>query len=151
MAQKFISLLYPTAELQAYHETRANLPDISDEVCEELGLYEIFALKSSSLTEFFTEDPEVIRYRQATLEDLIRTPELLELLEPGTRRVRLGGGRGRGGYADDAHPRQKHGVSHKGDKSGKGGSRPARARAKNIHKLRQKIMPEGKKVGTKRT
>lgn len=80
MAEKFISLLYPTAELQSYHETRANLPNISEQVCDELGLNEIFVLKSSSLTEFFTSDPEVIKYRQSTLEDLRRIPELLDVL-----------------------------------------------------------------------
>ena len=80
MAEKFISLLYPTAESQAYHEVLANLPDISEEVCAELGLTEIFDLKSSSLTEFFTSDPEVIRYRQSTLRDLKRLPELLDVL-----------------------------------------------------------------------
>lgn len=80
MAERFISLLYPSAESQAYHENKANLPDISEEVCEELGLNEIFVLKSSSLTEFFTEDIEVIKYRQSTLEDLLNIPELLETL-----------------------------------------------------------------------
>ena len=80
MAEKFISLLYPTAESQAFHENGANLPNISEEVCTELGLYDIFTLKSSSLTEFFTNDPEVIRYRQATIRDLLATPELLDTL-----------------------------------------------------------------------
>lgn len=80
MQDKFISLLYPTPESQAYHENKANLPDISDDVCEELGLNDIFGLKSSSLTDFFTSDPEVIRYRQATMSDLSRIPELLTTL-----------------------------------------------------------------------
>ena len=53
---------------------------VSEQVCDELGLNEIFVLKSSSLTEFFTSDPEVIRYRQSTLEDLRRLPELLGVL-----------------------------------------------------------------------
>ena len=80
MAEKFISLLYPTAQLQAFHDNRDNLPCISEEVCDELGLNEIFGLKSSSLTEFFTSDPEVIKYRQSTLRDLVEIPELLETL-----------------------------------------------------------------------
>ncbi len=80
MQEKFISLLYPSAESQARHESRVNLPDISEDVCEELGLNEIFGLKSSSLTDFFTSDPEVIGYRQATMRDLERTPELLDTL-----------------------------------------------------------------------
>ncbi len=77
MAERFISLLYPTPESAAYHDNKNNLPDISEDVVEELGLNEIFGLKSSSLTDFFTRDPEVIRYRQATLKDLARIPELL--------------------------------------------------------------------------
>ncbi|MBR2929591.1 MAG: hypothetical protein IKC32_00020 [Clostridia bacterium] len=80
MSEKFISLLYPTVESQSYHELRANLPEISDEVCEELGLNEIFGLRASSLSDFFTEDIEVIRYRQSTLRDLCAIPELLETL-----------------------------------------------------------------------
>ncbi len=80
MQEKFISLLYPTRELQEYHDNRDNLPNISDEVCDELGLNEIFDLKSSSLTEFFTTDPEVIIYRQATIRDLLAIPELLSTL-----------------------------------------------------------------------
>jgi DNA mismatch repair ATPase MutS len=80
MAQRFISLLYPDADSQAFHENRANLPSISEDVCRELGLNEIFLLKSSSLTEFFTEDADVIRYRQSTIEDLLSIPELLETL-----------------------------------------------------------------------
>ena len=80
MAERFISLLYPDERSQAYHENRANLPYISEEVCDELGLNEIFALKSTSLTEFFTSDVEVIRYRQSTLRDLMNIPGLLDTL-----------------------------------------------------------------------
>ena len=38
MENKFISLLYPSEESQAYHADRNNLPDISEDVCEELGV-----------------------------------------------------------------------------------------------------------------
>lgn len=80
MSDKFISLLYPDQESQLYHSDRSNLPRITEEVCDELGLNEIFMLKSCSLTDFFTVDPQVIKYRQQTMQDLIRTPELLETL-----------------------------------------------------------------------
>lgn len=80
MEERFISLLYPTEESRLYHMDRNNLPNISEDVCDELGLNEIFGLKNSSLTDFFTLDTEVIRYRQKTLEDLISVPELRETL-----------------------------------------------------------------------
>ena len=54
MENKFVSLLYPTETSQMYHQDRNNLPNITEEVCDELGLNEIFGLKSCSLTEFFT-------------------------------------------------------------------------------------------------
>ena len=80
MENRFISLLYPTEESQSFHSDRDNLPDISDSVCEELGLNEIFNLKSGSLTDFFTSDREVIEYRQQTILDMMRIPEIIETL-----------------------------------------------------------------------
>lgn len=80
MEERFISLLYPTEESYNYHADRENLPNISENVCDELGLSEIFNLKNSSLTDFFTEDPEVILYRQSAISDLINIPELKETL-----------------------------------------------------------------------
>lgn len=76
MEHKFVSLLYPSEEAMEYHQDKRNLPDISDEVCDELGLNEIFCLRSSSLTEFFTSDPAVIEYRQSTVSDMMNIPEL---------------------------------------------------------------------------
>ena len=80
MGNKFISLLYPSEQSQSFHSDRDNLPDISDSVCEELGLNEIFDLKSGSLSDFFTEDVEVIEYRQQTISDMMRIPEIRETL-----------------------------------------------------------------------
>ncbi len=80
MEEKFISLLYPDASSQEYHADRRNLPDISEDVCDELGLNEIFNLKNSSLTDFFTADKEVIKYRQETVADMIAIPELKNTL-----------------------------------------------------------------------
>ncbi len=80
MEERFISLLYPTAEERERHFDRANLPDISEQVCDELGLTEIFGLKSSGLSDFFTMDEDVIRYRQRTFADLEGVPEIRETL-----------------------------------------------------------------------
>ena len=80
MENKFISLLYPTEESEIFHHNRANLPNVTEEVCDELGLNEIFALKTSSLTDYFTTDEKVIFYRQSTIRDLLSVPELLETL-----------------------------------------------------------------------
>ena len=80
MENKFISLLYPNETSHAFHSVYTNLPSISEEVCDELGLTEIFNLKSASLTEFFTTDTEVIRYRQSAIFDLLALPQLLETL-----------------------------------------------------------------------
>ena len=76
MQEKLISLLYPTEKSQLFHSDRANLPVISESVCEELGLNEIFDLRNSPLTDFFTMDEEVIAYREKTLADMARLPEL---------------------------------------------------------------------------
>ncbi len=80
MSQKFISLLYPSSESYDFHSNRANLPNISPDVCYELGLEEIFTLKNGELSDFFTTDSEVIRYRQATLEDMANIPEIARTL-----------------------------------------------------------------------
>ena len=80
MEERFISLLYPNEQSQIYHSDRTNLPNISENVCDELGLNEIFDLKNCALTDFFTSDPEVILYRQATIKDMLEIPELKETL-----------------------------------------------------------------------
>ena len=80
MQDKFLSLLYPNEQSRQFHEKRENLPDISEQVCAELGLNGLFDLISCSLTDFFTVSPEVILYRQQALEDLMKVPELLTTL-----------------------------------------------------------------------
>ena len=80
MQEKFISLIYPSEQSRDFHLDRDNLPNISDDVCEELGLNEIFNLKSSLLSDFFTSDVEVIKYRQEAIADMIEIPEIKETL-----------------------------------------------------------------------
>ncbi len=80
MEERFISLIYPTEEDRNYHTDKSHLPNISEAVCDELGLNEIFNLKNSSLTDFFTDKKEVILYRQATVKDMMDIPEIKETL-----------------------------------------------------------------------
>ena len=80
MEKMFVSLLYPSEASEIFHHNRANLPKVTEDVCDELGLNEIFDLKTSSLTEYFTTDEEVISYRQAVIRDLLAVPELLDTL-----------------------------------------------------------------------
>ena len=80
MEDRFISILYPTEESRFSHQDGKELPDISEAVCDELGLNELFNLKNSSLTEFFTSDEEVITYRQRAFADILGIPELKETL-----------------------------------------------------------------------
>ena len=80
MENRFVSLLYPSEASEIFHHNRANLPMVTEDVCDELGLNEIFDLKTSSLTEYFTTDEEVISYRQAVISDLLAVPELLDTL-----------------------------------------------------------------------
>lgn len=80
METKFISLLYPDESSAEYHQDRRNLPEISEAVCDELGLNEIFGLRNSSLTDFFTTDIGVIEYRQQTIRDMMNIPEIKKTL-----------------------------------------------------------------------
>lgn len=80
MEERFVSLLYPNEEARAYHSDRRNLPNISRDVCDELGLGEIFNLKNSDLTDFFTSDASVIAYRQLMITDMLNIPEIKETL-----------------------------------------------------------------------
>ena len=56
------------------------MPDIDLFTLQELGLLEIFSLKSGNLSDFFTTDAEVMRYRMATFDDMLACPELTEML-----------------------------------------------------------------------
>ncbi len=73
--QKYLSFLYPDRECEA-RERNARQVTITDEVTEELGLASLLSLKNSSLSSFFTADPEVIAYRQSVFADLARFPSL---------------------------------------------------------------------------
>ncbi len=80
MKENFISLLYPTEESAMRHSDKSNLPDISETVCDELGLNEMFNLRSAVLSDFFTYDEDVISYRQKALLDMSENPGIKETL-----------------------------------------------------------------------
>lgn len=74
------SLIYPDNETKQQHESGEKRPDIDLFTLQELGLLEIFNLKNRDLSDFLTTDPNVIRYRMATFDDMLACPELTEML-----------------------------------------------------------------------
>ena len=76
MDQPFISLLWQDAAAKERHTDPRNRPDVRDSVCREMGLTGLLGLRDGSPVGFFTSEPEVIRYREATFEDLLTIPEL---------------------------------------------------------------------------
>ena len=79
MEQSSVSLLWPNEAARLAGTDKAHLPNISETVCEELGLSDLLPL-SGGLTDYFTADPDVILYRQETLADLARLPALSDTL-----------------------------------------------------------------------
>ena len=74
------SLIYPNEELRKKHDSGEYVPDIDLFTLQELGLLEVFNLKNRDLSEFFTMDAEVIRYRIATFDDMLRCEALTDML-----------------------------------------------------------------------
>ncbi len=74
------SLLYPNADSKRRHATGEMVPDIQMFVLEELGLLNIFDLKNTELSGYFTTDPEVMRYRMEAFEDMLANPIISKTL-----------------------------------------------------------------------
>ncbi len=70
------SLLYPDEQTRQAHYSGHSVPDISMFVLDELGLTQIFDLKNGDLSDFFTVDPAVIRYRLDTFTDMLNNESL---------------------------------------------------------------------------
>ncbi len=70
------SLIYPDEQAAAAHYSEVNRPNIDMFVLDELGLLEVFNLKNSELSEYFTADAEVIKHRQEVFEDMLAFPEI---------------------------------------------------------------------------
>ena len=74
------SLLYPDAETQRAHAAGENTPDIDMFVLDELGILEIFDLKNTELSDYFTSDPAVMKYRMEAFEDMLANPIISKTL-----------------------------------------------------------------------
>ena len=72
-----ISLLFP----EGYTGNRLfGGEGISEECAEQLDLYSLIDTASLDIGVFFSDDPSVIRYRQQTMDDVCRCPELCDIL-----------------------------------------------------------------------
>jgi hypothetical protein len=76
LENSFLSLIYPTEESKVRHTSLSYLPNISEQVCDEIGLSRVFSLKNSSIRSFFTLEQEVIKYRQDAIRDMIASHSL---------------------------------------------------------------------------
>ena len=74
------SLIYPDVESQRAHSAGNNAPDIDMFVLEELGLLEVFDLKNADLSDYFTSDPSVMKYRMEAFDDMIENPIISKTL-----------------------------------------------------------------------
>ncbi len=74
MENKTISFLYPQGT------ERSEKVSLPREVAEGLGLCRLLSLGADRITPFFTKDPSVIAYRQASLSDLSEHPTLADTL-----------------------------------------------------------------------
>ena len=74
------SLLYPDAESQRVHSLGERTPDIDMFVLDELGMLEIFDLKNTELSDYFTTDPAVMKYRMEAFEDMMANPVIAKTL-----------------------------------------------------------------------
>ena len=70
------SLLYPDAATMSAHHAGTDTPRIDDFTLEELGLPEVLPLKNSRLSDFVTENPAVIRYRQEIFADMLENEQI---------------------------------------------------------------------------
>ena len=65
------SLIYPDEKTLKSHYSGADRADIAMFELEELGLLDIFELRSGELSEFFTQDERVMKYRMEVFEDML--------------------------------------------------------------------------------
>ncbi len=74
------SLLFPDEITKKNHYAGIDRPDIDMYTLEQLGMLEIFDLKSSELAEFFTSSHPVMEYRNEVFSDMMTHPELTATL-----------------------------------------------------------------------
>lgn len=74
------SLIYPNIESKMAHDRGENVPSIDMFVLDELGMTDLVSLKNNELSEYFTTDPEVIRYRLEVFADMLENPSISNTL-----------------------------------------------------------------------
>ena len=70
------SLLYPTEQAKNDYYSGKGQADIDMYTLSELGMLEILDLKASELSDYFTTDPEVMKYRREVFSDMMNCPEI---------------------------------------------------------------------------
>ncbi len=70
------SLIYPNMEAKVAHDRGEDVPNIDMFVLDELGMSDMLLLKNSELSEYFTTNPEVIRYRLEVFADMLANPSI---------------------------------------------------------------------------
>lgn len=74
------SLIFPSVQQQQVAYNDDNRPDITHRTCDELGLLYMLDLKSRDISDFFTSDADVMKYRQEAFSDMLQNPELKDVL-----------------------------------------------------------------------
>ena len=74
------SLIYPSGEAIRRHLSGKDVPNIDMYELEELGLDEIFNLRSSRLCEHLTTDAETLKYRMETFSDMLENEQIGKML-----------------------------------------------------------------------
>lgn len=72
------SLLFPDERSRQDYYSGKTLSDIDMYTLSELGMLEILDLKTSELSEYFTTDPEVMKYRREIFADMMSCPAISE-------------------------------------------------------------------------
>ncbi len=72
------SLIYPDAIKYQGGTDNSYRPDISMFALEEMGFLEVLDLKNSVLSDYFTNDTEVLAYRNEVFCDLLENPSLVK-------------------------------------------------------------------------
>ncbi len=74
------SLLYPDFDSQRAHLGGKDQPNIDMYALDELGLTELFSLRTCDLSEYFTMNEDVMRYRMEVFTDMLENPELSDTI-----------------------------------------------------------------------
>ena len=72
------SLLYPDEKSRQDYYSNKSRADIDMYTLSELGMLEILDLGASELSEYFTTDPEVMKYRREVFADMMNCDEISE-------------------------------------------------------------------------